>query len=168
MTPLAPATLAASDIFLHVKTRRAGKIKGEAVAPDHVDDIVLQSWNWGLSSASAIGSGQATARRAYKHLVVVKGIDSASTALMSALASNDEVKEAKLAMRRAGGEPVDYFAISLAGARVTSLTIEVAEDGTPMERVEFAFTKVEVEYRRQEGSGQAGASSLFADEVLSA
>ncbi len=71
-------------------------------------------------------------------------------------------------MRRAGGEAVDYFAISLAGARVTSLMIDVAEDGTPVERVEFAFTKVDVEYRRQEGSGQAGASSLFSDEVLPA
>lgn len=168
MAPLAPTTLATSDLFLHVKTRRAGKLKGEAVAPDHVDDIVLRSWQWGLSAASAMGSGQAAARRSYQHLCVVKGIDSASTALMSALASNDEVKEAKLAMRRAGGEPVDYFAISLAGARVTSLTIEVADDGTPVERVEFAFTKVEVEYRRQEGSGQAGASSLFADEIHSA
>jgi type VI protein secretion system component Hcp len=35
-----------------------------------------------------------------------------------------------------------------------------------VERVEFAFTKVEVDYRRQEGSGQAGATSSFMDEVL--
>jgi type VI secretion system secreted protein Hcp len=163
--PSDPGT--ASDIFLHVKTRRAGKIKGESMAPEHEDDIIVASWSWGLSSGSAIGSGQATARRTYKHLSIVKGIDTASTALMSALATNDEVKEARLAMRRAGAEEA-FFSIVLGGARVTAIDLEVDANGTPVERVAFAFTQVEVEYKRQETSGLAGASSLFADEVLPA
>jgi len=161
-----PAAASASDIFLQVRTKRAGKIKGESLAPEHVDDIMVSSWNWGLSAGSAIGSGQATARRSYKHLTVIKRIDSASTALMSALATNDEVKEARQAMRRAGEEQVDFFTIVLGGARVAAIDIEVDGSGTPVERVQFSFTRVEVEYRRQEGSGQAGASSSFLDEVL--
>src|SRR4051794_14079573 len=91
-----------SDIFLHVQTRRAGKIKGEASAPDHEDDILVSSWTWGVSAGSALATGQATSRRAYKHLTICKAIDAASTGLMSALATNDEVKEARLAMRKAG------------------------------------------------------------------
>jgi type VI secretion system secreted protein Hcp len=162
---LTPATVG-SDIFLHVQTKRAGKIKGEASATAHEDDIVIASWNWGLSAGSALGSGKATARRTYKHLTVFKGIDSASTSLMSALATNDEVKEARLAMRKAGDGQVDFFTIILGGARVSAIDIEVDDSGTPVERVEFAFTKVEVDYRRQEGSGQAGATSSFLDEVL--
>jgi type VI secretion system secreted protein Hcp len=164
--PANSAASTASDIFLHVQTKRAGKIKGESSAPDHVDDILVKSWNWGLAAGSAIGSGQATARRTYKHLSVVKGIDSASTSLMSALATTDEVKEARLAMRKAGDEQVDYFIIVLGGARVTAIDIDVDEKGTPVERVSFAFTQVEVEYRRQETSGQAGASNTFMDEFL--
>jgi type VI secretion system secreted protein Hcp len=161
-----PDGFSGSDIFLHVQTKRAGKIKGESVAPDHEDDILVRSWNWGLAAGSAIGSGVATARRTYKHLSIVKGIDSASTSLMSALATNDEVKEARLAMRKAGDEQVDYFIIVLGGARVTAIDIDVDEKGTPVERVSFAFTQVEVEYRRQESSGQAGASNTFMDEFL--
>jgi type VI secretion system secreted protein Hcp len=164
-TPGAPAS-SASDIFLHVKTRRAGKIKGEAAAPAHEDDIVVSAWAWGLSAGSALGSGPATARRSYKHLTVVKRIDSASTALMSALATNDEVKEARLAMRKAGDAQVDFFAVVLGGARVAAIDIDVDGAGTPVERVQFSFTRVDVEYRRQESSGQAGASCLFSDEVL--
>jgi type VI secretion system secreted protein Hcp len=164
--PTAAAAPGASDIFLHVKTKRAGKIKGEACAAEHEDDIVVRAWTWGLAAGSAIGSGQATARRSYKQLAIVKGIDSASTALMSALATNDEVKEARLAMRKAGDEQVDYFAIVLGGARVAAIDIDVDSGGTPVERVQFTFTKIEVEYRRQESSGQAGASSVFVDEVL--
>jgi len=162
--PAAPA--AASDIFLRVQTKRAGKIKGEATAPDHENEIVLSAWNWGLSAGSAIGSGKATARRSYKHLTVFKAIDAASTSLMSALATNDEVKEARLAMRKAGEEQIDFFTITLGGARVTAVDITVDDSGAALERVEIAFTKVEVEYRRQEGSGQSGASSSFMDEYL--
>jgi type VI secretion system secreted protein Hcp len=166
--PAGYAASVASDIFLRVKTKRAGRLKGEATAPDHEDDIVVSAWGWGMSAGSALGSGQATARRSYKHLTIVKGIDSASTGLLSALATNDEVKEARLAMRKAGDEQVDYFSIVLAGARVVAIDLDVDQGGTPVERVQFAFTKVDVEYRRQEGSGQAGASSLFSDEVLQA
>jgi type VI secretion system secreted protein Hcp len=166
MAPTPTPAAAGGDIFLHVQTKRAGKIKGEASASEHEDDIVIASWNWGLSAGSALGSGKATARRSYKHLTVFKAIDSASTALMSALATNDEVKEARLAMRKAGEGQVDFFTIVLGGARVSAIEIDVDDRGTPVERVEFAFTKVEVDYRRQEGSGQAGATSSFMDEVL--
>lgn len=164
--PVPPTSPAGSDVFLRVQTKRAGRVKGEATAPDHENDIVVSAWNWGMSAGSAIGSGKATARRSYKHLTVFKAIDAASTSLMSALATNDEVKEARLAMRRAGEEQVDFFTITLGGARVTALEITMDEHGAALERLELAFTRVEVEYRRQEGSGQAGASSSFADEFL--
>jgi type VI secretion system secreted protein Hcp len=164
--PSNSAASTASDVYLHVQTKRAGKIKGEVTVKEHEDDILVRSWSWGVSSGSAIGSGQATARRAYKHLAVVKAIDSASTSLMSALASNDEVKEARLAMRKSGDDQVDFFIIVLGGARVTAIDIDVDENGAPQERVEFAFTKIDVEYRRQESGGQSGASNSFSDEFL--
>ena len=166
MPSQAAAAAGGSDIYLHVQTRRAGKIKGEAVASEHEDDIVVARWNWGLAAGSAMGSGQATARRSYKHLTVFKAIDAASTGLMSALATNDEVREAKLAMRKSGDNQVDYFTVLLGGARINAVDIEVDGSGAPVERVEFSFTRVEVEYRRQQASGQLGAGSTFSDEVL--
>jgi type VI secretion system secreted protein Hcp len=164
--PSNSAAAATSDIYLSVQTKRAGKIKGEAVAPDHENDILVASWHWGVSAGSAIGSGKATARRSYKHLVVHKGVDSASTGLISALVGNDEVKEARLAMRKAGEDQEDFFTIVLGGARVTAVDIHVDGNGTPLETVEFAFTKIDVEYKRQDAGGQAGASSSFSDEFL--
>ena len=82
-----------SDVYLHVQTKRAGKIKGEATMTGHEDDIVVSSWQWGLSASSAIGSTQATGRRSYTALTVQKSIDTSTTALMSALATNDLVKD---------------------------------------------------------------------------
>ena len=155
----------ACDTFLHVMTKRAGKIKGEARSTGHADDIVVAGWHWGLASAAALGTTAATSRRSYTALTVVKAIDSATTPLMSALATNDEVKEAKLTMRRAGGEQEDFFLITLKSARITSLHHEVDSAGNTQETIGITFTEVEVEYRNQRDSGQRGASTMFVDAI---
>ena len=155
-----------SDIFLHVQTKRAGKIKGESSTEGHADDIEVRGWNWGAQAGSAIGSTVSTARRSYRQLAVFKGVDSASSGLLSALATNDEVREATLMMRKAGGEALDYYCMTLGGARVIGIDIDVDEHGRPIETVTFAFTKIEIEYKRQQTSGISGGSYNFVDEVL--
>jgi type VI secretion system secreted protein Hcp len=158
----------ASDIFLSVQTKRAGKVKGEAVTPGHEDDILVKAWHWGVSAGSAIGSVQANSRRSYTGLTVVKGIDSATTALMSAMVTNDEVKEAKLTMRRAGGEQIDYLLITLKGGRISQLEHRTDASGEALETLTVLFTKVEVEYRPQKTTGLKGGSFVFNDEILPA
>jgi type VI secretion system secreted protein Hcp len=154
-----------ADIFLHVQTKRAGKLKGEVMTSGHVDDIQVVGWNWGLSAGSALGDTQATSRRQYTALTLHKGIDLATTALMSALATNDEVKEAKLTMRRAGGVQEDFFIVTLKSARITSLHHEVDGDASTREVLTLAFTEVEVEYRPQRSSGGRGGSTVFTDSL---
>ena len=167
MPPVSKGAAASdSDIFLHVQTARAGKIKGEATTQEHKNDIEVQAWNWGLAASSAIGSGKATGRRSYRNLVVTKGFDSASTALLSALASNDKVTEAVLAMRKAGGEALDYYRMTLNDARVVAVDVDVDVDGKPVERVSFSFQKIEIEYQPQEHSGSGSGSCVFSDEWL--
>lgn len=157
-----------SDVFLHLQTKRAGKIKGEAVAPGHVDDIVIMGWTWGLAASSAIGSTQATARRSYKALTVTKGIDRASTSLMSALATNDEVKEAKICVRRSGGKQEDYYVVVLERGRISSIDQTLDGQGNTVEMVSIVFNKIDVEYRQQQQVGSPGATSTFSDEIYTA
>lgn len=156
----------ASDIFLNVQAKRAGRIKGEATSTGHEDEIAIDSWRWAVQAGSAIGAAAGTARRSYSGLTVVKAIDSATTALLSALATNDEIKEARLTMRKAGGDAVDYFVLTLKEARVTQVDHSVDEQGGTCETVTFAFRKVEVEYQRQKEGGGRGASSVFSDEIV--
>ncbi len=157
-----------SDIFLHVKTKRAGKLKGESKSIGHIDDIRLESWMWGVSSTSAVGSVQANSRRSYTALTVFKSIDLATTALMSALVTNDEVTEAKLTMRKSGGDPLDYFIITLRGARIEQVSHEVSATGEASERIDIVFTKVDVEYKQQDAAGRLATNVSFADEILPA
>lgn len=156
----------AADIYLNVRTKRAGDLKGESTAPDHENEIIAHGFQFGLASGSAIGSSAATSRRQYKHLVVVKQLDSASTALMSALASNDEVKALKLSLRKPGAGQEDFFTITLGAARVVGIDLDCDASGQPVERATFAFTQIEVDYRVQGDDGTPGASSSFVDEIL--
>jgi len=162
------APAAGADAYLSVRTKRAGELKGEVSAKGHENSIDVHGFEFGVAASSAIGSGQATARRQYKHLVVMKRLDSSSTSLMSALATNDEIKELKLSLRKPGLGQEDFFTITLSGARVVGLDIDFDAGGETVERASFAFTKIDVEYRVQGANGILGAASTFTDELLSA
>lgn len=156
----------ASDIFLHIQAKRAGKLKGESTSKGHEDDIEVSSWQWGVSSATAIGSSQATARRSYKALTIVKHIDAASTALMSALATNDELKQVKLSMRKAGDGQLDYWIITLEQARITSVDHHSDASSDTTEVVNIAFQKIDVQYRPQRETGGLTGTFSFTDQIL--
>lgn len=165
--PVAPAAGTQADIFLDVQARRAGKIKGEVVTADHTDDIHVLSWRWGVAAGSAIGSAAATSRRQYRALVVTKGVDAASTGLLTALVSNDELKQVKLTMRKSGGEALDYFKMKLGGGRVVDVDLDVDTAGRPVERVTIQYTKIEIDYQCQQADGSGGAGYSFSDDVMS-
>lgn len=159
---------ASSDAFLSVQAKRAGRVKGESVAQGHEDEIDLIAWRWSVSASSAVGSSAATARRSYSGLTVVKLIDAASTSLLSVLATNDEIKEAVLTVRKAGDGALDYYLIRLREARVTQVEQAIDAQGGTQEHVTFSFRKVDVEYRRQDAAGLRGATNTFSDEILPA
>lgn len=161
-----PAAKSQADIFLAVQTKRAGKLKGESKTEPHVDEIEVRAWQWGGKTSSALATGLATSRRQYEQLVVVKGIDSASTGLLSAMATNDEVKEARLSVRKGGGDTLDYLTIVLNGARIVEVHMSVDETGHAEETVTIGFTQVEVTYKSQKDAGGSGGNFVFQDEFL--
>jgi type VI secretion system secreted protein Hcp len=165
MKELSAAVAGKGDMFLHVQAKRAGKIKGEALQPGFENDILVRGWNWGVSATSALGHTQALSRRSYSALTVTKSIDLATVGLMAALATNDEIKEARLSMRKAGGEQEVYFVIRLEGARIAGVDHVAMPDGTADETVQIVFNKVEVEYRTQKSAGIRGGSATFSDEL---
>jgi type VI secretion system secreted protein Hcp len=117
MSPPPKSLPNSSDAFLHLQTKRAGKVKGEATSAGHVDDIIVMGWGWGLSASTALAT-EKYERRSYTVLTIRKLIDRATTGLMAAVATNDEVKEAKLTLRRAGGQQETYFTVKLGMGRI--------------------------------------------------
>jgi type VI secretion system secreted protein Hcp len=139
-------------VYLHVQSRRAGKIKGEAKAPGHVDEIEVTGWRWGAQAGGAM-NGTASIGRSpctYQALTIYKRFDTATTALMWALARNDELREVRLTVRRpvsSDGIQEDVFTITLSDARVVALDHEVAADGSSREGVTIESKVVQTQYQ---------------------
>ena len=156
------------DIFLAVKGARAGVITGESEDAAHPKEIEVRAWSWGMNQNTAPGGGAvARGRRSTTELKIVKGIDAASTALMSALSTNEPLTSVVLTMRKAGSKPLEFLKITLGDARVSSMNLE---GGVPpgsvglVEVVTFAFNKIQVDYTGQGKDGQSLGGRSFNDE----
>jgi type VI secretion system secreted protein Hcp len=157
----------AGDMFLSVKGAKGGTIKGESQDDAHKGEIEVLSWSWGMHARPSLSGGGATGKAAVHELKVVKRIDSASTALMAALRTNEVIVKAVLTLRKTGKTPLEYLKITIEQGRVTSLTIEAGDLGGSsdlFEHVSFSFNKISVEYVPQGKDGQGLGGMTFSDQ----
>jgi type VI secretion system secreted protein Hcp len=155
------------DMFLLITGAKSGKIKGESLDDAHKDEIQVLRWSWGMQSKSDLATGQAKGRATVQDLKIVKKVDRASTPLMVALRTNEEIKEAVLTLRKAGQPQLEYLKVTIGQGRVTALTIDAGDFGggsDMLEHVSFSFNKLTVEYVPQGKDGQAMGSLVYQDE----
>ena len=160
------AELGAGDMFFKVKGAKHGDINGEAQDQKHKNEIEVLSWSWGMQGKPSLGGGSASGKATMRELRIVKKVDKASTALMSALRTNELIKEATLTLRKIGTSKLEYFKIKIEDGRVMSLDVEAGDkDGKPAlyERVSFSFNKISVEYTPQGSDGMPQGSTTFED-----
>ena len=163
-TPMTGAITA--DAYLAVVGAKQGAIKGESDTPGRVNDIAVLAWRWGVKSAHSTGSTAATGRRVYDVLQIDKQIDSSTTALLSALVSNEAIKSATLSLSKAGTDGGTFFRIKVELARIASSQIHSTPTGGVYETIEIAYAKIEVEYNKQGASGRLGGGMVFNDEIV--
>jgi len=162
------------DMFIKIEGQRSGLFRGESRDPAHLDEIQLVAWSWGMegnASATVSAGGRAAGANqvSVRELQIAKRVDSATTALMSALRNNEPIKNATLTMRKAGGSgPVEYLKIMLEKARIRSIALETGLFGAAenvAERVTISFQKITVDYRPQQAQGGGGGASSFSTEL---
>jgi type VI secretion system secreted protein Hcp len=159
--------MARGDMFLKVEGARSGVIKGEAHDPDHREEIDVFGWSWGMQARSALAAAGPSSKTLIEELDIVKRVDSASTALMSAIRTNEPIRKATLTVRKAGSSPLEYVKIILESARVTSLHV-FSEDHELSEKVSFGFQKISVEYAPQGSEGGGRGRTTFETEMVEA
>jgi type VI secretion system secreted protein Hcp len=158
-------------MFLSVKGSKSGPIKGESHDTAHADEIDVLSWSWGMQGRATLGGGTAGHKATVRELKIVKRVDSASTALMAALRSNEVITKAVLTLRKSGSTPLEFLKITIEQGRLTGLTIEAGDkSGSPdvFEDLTFTFNKITVEYTPQGKEGQGKGSMMFTDQWESA
>lgn len=164
--------MALGDMFLKIDGQRQGPIRGESEDPGHLGEIDVLAWSWGMECLGEWYQDKHTkqgGRTSIQELVVSKRVDSATTALMSALRNNEAIKSAVLSVRKAGGtDPVDYLKITIERARISAHRVNGGGAGGEVdqfEEVRFAFQKVRVEYRSQSKTGGGKGTSTFETEI---
>jgi len=154
-------------MFFKVKGAKHGQISGEAQDDKHKGEIEVLSWSWGMQGKASLGGGVATGKSTVRELRIVKKVDKASTALMSALRTNEVIKEGILTLRKTGTSKIEYFKVTIQDGRVMALDVEAGDDNgtsTLLERVSFSFNKISIEYTPQGGDGMPQGSTTFEDQ----
>jgi type VI secretion system secreted protein Hcp len=148
----------AFDAFLKIDG-----IKGESVDKTHKDEIVIESFSWGVANSGAgyAGSaGRATGKSSPSDFSIVKKIDKASPDLFAACASGKHTKDMLVTLRKAGGTPLEYLTYKFSDVMVSSYQAGGSSGGDlPVESISFNYAKVEIKYTPQDSKG-AGMSPV--------
>jgi type VI secretion system secreted protein Hcp len=148
----------AFDAFLKIDG-----IKGESVDAKHKDEIVLESFNWGVSNAGAgyAGSaGRATGKSSPSDFSVIKKVDKSSPDLFAACASGKHTPTMLVTIRKASGDKPLELVYKFADVMVSSYQAGGSAAGDlPVESVSFNYAKVEISYVPQDSKG-AGMSPV--------
>lgn len=156
--------MAKADMYLRLEGKKSGAVKGESNVSGHADEIELHDWSWGMTGSGALGGAGQSVKSALSEIRFSKGTDKATTALMSMMRGNEEVKTAVLTVRKAGANPpVDYLVVTVEKGRITSHTIGNRAPGDPelVESFSIAFEKIKVEYAAQGSAGGKQARHVF-------
>ncbi|WP_370261996.1 Hcp family type VI secretion system effector [Limnobacter sp.] len=153
------------DMFLAVEGSRQGAIRGESQAAGHPGEIDVLGWSWGMSQQAFSGAQQAS-KASVRTLKVNKAIDSASTAIMSALKSAEVLNKVVLTCQDPGGAGViDYLRITLRKARVVEYDIQAAaeDERQVYETLAIAFKEIEVVYTPKSAANQKAGACTYID-----
>lgn len=154
------------DIFLLL----SNGVKGESEdavykgSGEHGGIDVL-AWNWSLtqSGTTHMGGGGGGGKVNVNDIAITKYVDLSSNELIKKCADGTHFENAKLIVRKAGGEtgPVEYFHLNMEMVMVTSYSTGGAKDGLDriQESLTLNFRKFEVVYKTQDDAGVEGAAA---------
>lgn len=160
--------MAKADMFLSLEGKTTGVIKGESNVTEHLDEIEINDWSWGMTGSSALGGAGGAVRTALSEIRFGKNTDRATTQLMSVMRNNEVIKKGVLTVRKAGSvPPVDFLVITVKNGRLTSHTIGTETPGEPtlVETFSIAFEEIEVQYSAQMTTGLKAAQLSFTTRV---
>lgn len=145
----------AHDMFIKIDD-----IKGESSDAKHGDEIDILSFSWGVTQTGTTqtGRGGGAGKVQVNDLTVTKYVDRASPILLKQCCSGKHMKTAVLAVRKAGGTPLEYVKITMEDLIISAVTHGGAgTDDKLTENVTLNFARVKFEYvpQKKDGSGDA-------------
>jgi len=155
----------AVDMFINM-----GAIKGESrdKTQGAAGDIDVLAWSWGMSQSGTthMGGGGGSGKASFQDLSFTKYIDSATNALMNALAKGTHLEKVVLMVRKAGEGQKKYILITMEEVLVTSISTggSGGEDRLT-ENVTLNFGKVAFAYTPQDVKGTVAGDKTFTYDI---
>jgi type VI secretion system secreted protein Hcp len=109
------------------------------------------------------GGGGGAGKVSMQDFSFVMRFNKASPKLMLACATGKHIKNARLAVRRAGQGQQDYLTFTFLDVLVSSYQTGGAEASglTPVDQVSLRYAKIEVEYKTQKPDGSLIVAAQF-------
>jgi type VI secretion system secreted protein Hcp len=152
-----PEIAMSQDIFLKI----AG-IEGESLDATHKNEIEVLSFNWKVLQESTMhaGSGGGAGKATVEDLEFDHYVDRASPNLMKYCLTGKHVAEAKLTVRKAGGNPLEYLKFTFTDVVITTVSPfgSNTDELRVRERVRLSFSKIKQEYAVQNAQGGSGGA----------
>jgi type VI secretion system secreted protein Hcp len=146
----------AVDMFL-----KLSGIDGESRDDKHKNEIEILSYSWGATNSGTMqqGGGGGRGKVSVHDFSITKKVDKATPKLFLACATGEHIPEAKLTVRKAGGEQQEFLTVKMSDLLVSSYqTGGASSDPVPTDQVSFNFAKIEIEYRQQRDEGTVGGT----------
>ena len=152
----------AMDMFINLGAKIKGESRDKAQGPK--GDVDILAWSWGMSQSGTThtGGGGGAGKANFQDISFTKYIDSASQALMGALAKGTHIDKCVLLARKAGEGQQKYIEIVMEEVIVTTVSTggSGGEDRLT-ENVTLNFAKVSFEYFKQNSKGAAESAGIF-------
>lgn len=153
----------ALDMFVNMGAKIKGESRDKVQGPK--GDIDILAWSWGMSQSGTThtGGGGGAGKANFQDLSFTKYVDSASNALMTALAKGSHIDKVVLLVRKAGEGQQKYIMITMEEVLVTSVSTggSGGEDRLT-ENVTLNFAKVKYDYSKQDSKGVVSGDLTFA------
>jgi type VI secretion system secreted protein Hcp len=147
----------AQDIFLKING-----IDGESDDASHKGEIEVLSWSWNVAQQSNMhaGSGGGAGKATVDDLQFEHYLDRATPNLTQYCLTGKHIDEAKLVVRKAGGNPLEYIKFTMNDVLVTSVSPSgvSSSESRPREVVRLSFSRIKQEYVVQNAQGGSGGA----------
>ncbi|TAH43467.1 MAG: type VI secretion system tube protein Hcp [Betaproteobacteria bacterium] len=146
----------AVDMFIKI-----GDIEGESTDGKHEKEVDVLSWSWGMSQSGTthMGGGGGSGKVSVQDISITKYVDAATHALIKACCDGTHYPEAKLTVRKAGKEALEYIKLTMKEVIVTSVSTggSGGEDRLT-ESISLNFAEFKLEYTPQNPDGTGGSA----------
>jgi type VI secretion system secreted protein Hcp len=134
-------------------------LKGESADSKHKGEIDVLAWSWGLSNTGTFhhGEGGGAGKANFQDISITKYIDKGSTDLIYSCASGKHIAKAKLTVRKAGENPLEYLTFEFENILVAAVSTGGSGGEERLtENISLNFGKFKMEYWTQGAKGEKG------------